>query len=169
MPRSTRGSQEARRRALRSILKRRRVRTQEELVSALQERGHAITQSSLSRDLMSLGARKVDGIYRIGGEADLGEEAAHDYPTLGELQPFVRGLQAAGPHLLVVSTRPGLAQTVALALDSMGMPEVTGTIAGDDTVFVATPTRRAQKNLERRFSLLLGGRASEAEGSGAAN
>ena len=64
-------------------------------------------------------------------------------------------LRPAGPNILVVSTRPGLAQTVALALDSMSMPEVTGTVAGDDTVFVATPSRRAQRSLERRFGRLV--------------
>jgi transcriptional regulator of arginine metabolism len=155
MPRGTRGSQEGRRRALRMLLRRRRTRTQDELVSALRERGFDITQSSLSRDLMFLGARKVDGTYRLGGEADDQEDAAQDYPTLAELQPFVRALRPAGPNILVVSTRPGLAQTVALALDSMSMPEVTGTVAGDDTVFVATPSRRAQRSLERRFGRLV--------------
>ncbi len=105
---------------------------------------------------MYLSARKVDGAYRIVSDAEAGEEGGQKYPTLAELQPFVRALRAAGPNLLVVSTRPGLAQTVALALDSMSMPEVTGTIAGDDTVFVATPSRRAQRSLERRFGHLLG-------------
>ncbi len=156
MPRSSRGSQEARRRALRTLLKRRRIRTQEELASALQERGYGITQSSLSRDLMYLGARKVDGAYRLVGDGEEVDDVGQSYPTLAELQPFVRGAKAAGPHLLVVSTRPGLAQTVALTLDSMSMPEVIGTIAGDDTVFVATPSRRAQRSLERRFAHLMG-------------
>lgn len=156
MTRSTRGGQESRRRTLRLLLRRRRIHTQEELAAALQERGFAITQSSLSRDLMYLSARKVDGAYRIVSDAEAGEEGGQKYPTLAELQPFVRALRAAGPNLLVVSTRPGLAQTVALALDSMSMPEVTGTIAGDDTVFVATPSRRAQRSLERRFGHLLG-------------
>jgi transcriptional regulator of arginine metabolism len=155
MPRGTRGSQEGRRRALRMLLRRRRTRTQDELVAALRERGFDITQSSLSRDLMFLGARKVDGTYRLGTEADEQEDAGQDYPTLAELQPFVRALRPAGPNILVVSTRPGLAQTVALALDSMSMPEVTGTVAGDDTVFVATPSRRAQRSLERRFGRLV--------------
>jgi transcriptional regulator of arginine metabolism len=138
------------------LLRRRRIRTQEELVEVLQERGFEITQSSLSRDLMHLGARKLDGTYRLAGEDEEGEDGAHGYPTLAELQPFVRALRPAGPNLLVVCTRPGLAQTVALALDSMNMPEVTGTVAGDDTVFVATPSRRAQRNLERRFGRLIG-------------
>lgn len=155
MPRNSRGTQESRRRALRALLKRRRIRTQEELVDALAEKGFSITQSSLSRDLMELGARKEDGVYKLLEEGETAGASLQDYPTLGELKPFVRGVAAAGPHLLVVSTRPGLAQTVALALDSMSMPEVTGTIAGDDTVFVATPSRRDQRNLERRFGTLM--------------
>jgi transcriptional regulator of arginine metabolism len=137
------------------LLRKRRSRTQSELVAALRERGFDITQSSLSRDLMFLGARKVDGAYRLGGDADAQEDSSQDYPTLAELQPFVRAMRPAGPNILVVSTRPGLAQTVALALDSMSMPEVTGTVAGDDTVFVATPSRRAQRSLERRFGRLV--------------
>ena len=156
MPRNTRGTQDARRRTLRLLLRRRRVHTQEELVAALQERGFAITQSSLSRDLMTVGARKVDGAYRIVSDGDSLDETGQKYPTLAELQPFVRALRPAGPNLLVVATRPGLAQTVALALDSMSMPEVVGTVAGDDTVFVATPSRRSQRSLERRFGRLMG-------------
>ena len=152
MPRNSRGNQDERRRQLRALLRRgRRARTQSDLVEALESRGFAITQSSLSRDLQHLGARKVDGAYRLVGEDEGLEEADDAYPTLSELQPFVRSARAAGPNLLVVSTRPGLAQTVALALDSMSMPELIGTIAGDDTVFVATPDRRSQRNLERRL------------------
>ncbi|MFT7465436.1 MAG: transcriptional regulator of arginine metabolism [Pseudohongiellaceae bacterium] len=155
MPRNSRGTQDARRAALKSILRRRRPRTQQNLVDALEEKGFHITQSSLSRDLMHLGAQKVDGAYKLAAEGDSQEDAGQLYPTLGELRPFVRSVVPAGPNLLVVSTRPGLAQTVALALDSMCMPEVVGTIAGDDIVFVATPQRRAQRGLERRFELLL--------------
>jgi transcriptional regulator of arginine metabolism len=145
------GVHEARRRALRQILRRHRSRTQEELVQALAEDGFRITQSSLSRDLAQIGALKVDGVYRL--ESELGPAGAEDLvsPSLAELQPFVRSLRAAGPHLLVVLTRPGLAQTVALALDSLALPEVVGTVAGDDTVFVATTSGRAQRTLRRRF------------------
>ena len=154
MPRSSRSRQDERRKVLKALLRRRRARTQEGLVEALREKGFEITQSSLSRDLMHLGAHKVDGSYRLGGEDDELEEDEKAYPTLSELQPFVRSVRPAGPNLLVVATRPGLAQTVALALDSMAMPELIGTIAGDDTVFVAMPNRRAQRSLERRFDSL---------------
>jgi transcriptional regulator of arginine metabolism len=151
MPRNSRDRQEARRRALKGILRRRKARTQADLVTALQEKGFEITQSSLSRDLAFLEARKSDGVYRLMSEQESNQEREQLYPTLAELQPFVRSLRPAGPNLLIVSTRPGLAQTVALALDSMSMPEVVGTIAGDDIVFVALPDRRAQRSLERRF------------------
>lgn len=160
MPRSTRGTQDSRRKALKALLRRRRPRTQQDLVRALEEKGFAITQSSLSRDLMHLGARKVDGAYRLVSGEEEEAEAGQAYPTLSELQPFVRSVRPAGPNLLVIATRPGLAQTVALALDSMAMPEVIGTIAGDDIVFVATPQRRAQRSLERRFEHIFEGRDS---------
>lgn len=123
-------------------------------MEALLEKGFEITQSSLSRDLVSIGARKVDGAYRLGGDDDDADEGEPVHPTLTELQPFVRAVQPAGPNLLVITTRPGLAQTVALALDSMALPELIGTVAGDDTVFVAMPSRRAQRSLERRFDAL---------------
>lgn len=157
MPASSRGTQESRRRALKSILRRRRPRTQQDLVDALLDRGFDITQSSLSRDLASLGAHKVDGVYQLVAEGDSIDDTGEAYPTLGELQPFVRWVKPAGANLLVISTRPGLAQTVALALDSMAMPEVVGTIAGDDIVFVATPQRTAQRGLERRFERIFQG------------
>lgn len=158
MPRNTRGNQESRRKALKSLLRRKRPSTQQDLVEALEAKGFHITQSSLSRDLQFLGARKVDGIYALGSEEDDDGQTGLAYPTLAELEPFVRGVRSAGPNLLVVATRSGLAQTVALALDSMAMPEVVGTIAGDDIVFVATPSRGTQRRLEDRFDRLFPGR-----------
>jgi len=158
MPRNSRGNQEARRKVLKHLIRRRRLSTQQDLVGALEEKGYAITQSSLSRDLQFLGARKIDGVYRVLSEAEVGEQTGQDYPSLTELEPFVRAVRAAGPNLLVVATASGLAQTVALALDSMSMPEVVGTIAGDDIVFVATPSRAAQRLLQDRFAFIFPGR-----------
>ena len=149
------GTRDERRRALRALLKRRRVRTQSEISEYLGHRGFDITQSSLSRDLVSIGARKLNGAYRLVDEDAAGGDGSPHYPSLEQLRPFVVELKAAGPNILVVTTRPGLAQTVALALDSMGMPEVIGTVAGDDTVFVATPNRRGQRALEKRFGSVL--------------
>lgn len=155
MPRRVGGARDERRRALRALLKRRRVRTQSEISDYLGQRGFDITQSSLSRDLVSIGARKLNGAYRLVDEENDGTEGTPHYPSLEQLKPFVVDLKTAGPNILVVTTRPGLAQTVALALDSMGMPEVIGTVAGDDTVFVATPNRRGQRALEKRFGHIL--------------
>jgi len=155
MGRRTGGTRDERRRALRALLKRRRVRTQSEISEYLGQRGFDITQSSLSRDLVSIGARKLNGAYRLVDEDGSGGDGSPHYPSLEQLRPFVVDLKQAGPNILVVTTRPGLAQTVALALDSMGMPEVIGTVAGDDTVFVATPNRRGQQALEKRFGHVL--------------
>ena len=90
MVQAGRGTQDARRKALKSILRRRRPKTQQDLVEALESRGFSITQSSLSRDLASLGARKVDGAYRLPGDDEGIDEPGQAYPTLFELRPFVR-------------------------------------------------------------------------------
>ena len=60
---------------------------------------------------------------------------------------LVRGMQPAGPNLLVIRTGAGAAQRVALALDRSGWPEMVGNIGGDDTVFVATDSAASQKIL----------------------
>ena len=124
MPRNTRGTQDARRRTLRLLLRRRRVHTQEELVAALQERGFAITQSSLSRDLMTVGARKVDGAYRIVSDGETPDETGQKYPTLTELQPFVRALRPAGPNLLgeiTISERVPFAEGARTGVEVFGV------------------------------------------------
>jgi transcriptional regulator of arginine metabolism len=138
-----------RQRAIRDLLRRGAVRSQEELVARLGRRGIAATQSSVSRDLRELGAIKLRGRYRMpappAAASDLLLEAAH----------FVRGLRPAGPHLTVVLTTVGAAQTVGLAIDRAGWPEVAGTVAGDDTVFVASPSGADQKRFHRRLLAVL--------------
>ena len=72
-----------------------------------------------------------------------------------ELPDFVvellRGMQPAGPNLLVIRTAIGAAQRVALALDRCGWSEIVGTVAGDDTVFTATANGRHQRQLLSRL------------------
>jgi transcriptional regulator of arginine metabolism len=64
---------------------------------------------------------------------------------------FVRGVATAGDSLTVVRTTAGAAQSVAIAIDKADWPEVVGTISGDDTIFVATDTARAQAQLVARL------------------
>ena len=67
---------------------------------------------------------------------------------------FVHGARTAGPNLIVLETAVGTAQTVAIAIDRAGWPEVVGTLAGDDTIFVATANARDQQRFLRHLDLL---------------
>jgi transcriptional regulator of arginine metabolism len=118
-----------RRQAVAAILRQSRVGTQEELLSRLAAAGERATQATLSRDLARLGARRVSRP----------EGAFYELPAAGGL-PVLRELISgisANASLVVVRTQPGSASAVARAIDLAGLREVLGTIAGDDTVFVA--------------------------------
>lgn len=146
-----------RQRVLRSLLGRAEgrgqgVRSQAELVELLDREGIAATQSSVSRDLRELGAAKVGGRYVL--PAPPGQAAPRQ---LAEAAAFVRAIRRAGPHLTVVGTAVGAAQAVAVALDRAAWPEVAGTLAGDDTLFIATAGGRQQGAVIRRLEAVMRG------------
>ncbi len=100
----------------------------------------------------------IGGRYVLPGEPRGGGEPESRSPDLAEVARFLRAAKPAGPHLTVVFTIPGAAQSVGLAIDRAGWPELVGTMAGDDTVFVATAARRATRNASlRRLERLAGG------------
>ncbi|MEJ2513693.1 MAG: arginine repressor [Gammaproteobacteria bacterium] len=138
--------QQARRKAILKLLRQHRVSRQEELVRLLEDAGFPATQSSVSRDLRDLGVAKVGERY-VAPPATAPAEAGFR-PLAG----FVAGWSAAGPHLTVIRTATGAAQSVAVALDEAGWQEVVGTISGDDTIFVATASARAQQVLLNRLN-----------------
>ena len=117
------------------------VATQNDLVRALKKRGIAATQVSISRDVAELGLIKAAGAYRPATAAN----GAHDAEM--PLRTFVRRVVAAGPNLTVVRCDAGSAPRVGLALDGLSQPGLVGTLAGDDTVFVASDSAAAQKRL----------------------
>ncbi len=117
------------------------IATQNELVRALKKRGIDATQVSISRDVAELGLLKTAAGYK----AATAENGAHD-PEL-PLRTFVRKVVAAGPNLTVVRCDTGTAPRVGLILDGLNLPGLAGTLAGDDTVFVATESAAAQKKL----------------------
>jgi transcriptional regulator of arginine metabolism len=156
----------ARQTELIALLRDRRIARQDELVSALAERGHFATQSSVSRDLRELGVVKVRGRYIAPGPstvvahpaeavvvADAGSSEAPTDLLLDTLH-YVRDTRTAGPNLTLVMTAIGAAQTVAIALDRCGWPEIVGTLAGDDTIFVATEGVRDQSVFLKHFDRL---------------
>ncbi len=113
-----------------------RIASQEELVARLVRAGVPATQATVSRDLDELGAVRVrrGGAvhYRLPEQLESGD-AGRLNRLLAE---WVTDIVAAG-NLVVMRTPPGSANLVANALDAAGLDEVAGTIAGDDTIFVA--------------------------------
>ena len=140
MPNSSE-EQSLRRDAIRQLLTRAPVDTQQTLVDELTERGLNVTQSSVSRDLKELGAIKTNRGYELPGTDSSDED---ELPGVAE---FLRGISPAGPNLTVIKTAIGAAQRVALALDRSNWPEMIGNIGGDDTVFVASDSATSQKIL----------------------
>ncbi len=147
-----RTSPQRRREAAARLLRRGRIGTQEALLAALRREGYRATQATLSRDLARLGARRLSrpeggAIYELADEdADAG---------LGALRGLVGSVTANG-SLVVVRTRPGSAPAVARAIDLRRLDGVLGTIAGDDTIFVAPARERGGRALATRLGGLLG-------------
>ena len=138
--------QAARRQAILEILKSAPISRQGDLVERLRTLGHDATQSSVSRDLKDLGVAKVGDRYLAPQNVrEPGMEA------FDKLAGFVQGFVNAGPNLTIVRTSVGAAQSVAVALDSVGWPEILGTISGDDTIFIATGGSRHQVTLLSRL------------------
>ena len=147
-----------RQQAIRDLLDQRPIRTQQELVAALHERGFRATQATVSRDVAELGlvkrgARGVQA-YALPSRAEEREQTGedrlakllHDLPV--ELKPA--GL------LLVVRTVPGSAHAIAASLDRCRWSEVVGSIAGDDTLFLAFADRAALQRVRQRLARLAG-------------
>ncbi|MBV8974761.1 MAG: hypothetical protein JOY74_06535 [Sinobacteraceae bacterium] len=138
-----------RRGAIVRLLREGQVRRQEDLVRLLKRAGHIVTQSSISRDLRDLGVLKAGGRYVLPAE-----EVARTNGDFGTLAQFVRQLRPAGPTITVLRTTIGAAQSVAVAIDRAAWPEVAGTLSGDDTIFIATASARAQEKLIERLRTL---------------
>ncbi len=140
-----------RRQAVVRILRSGVVHRQEDLVRLLRAEGYDVTQSSISRDLRDLGVLKASGRYVLPPD-----EVTRTQGDFAMLAQFVRGMKRAGPSLTVLRTTIGAAQSVAVAIDRAEWPEVSGTLSGDDTIFIATASRRAQDQLSERLRALFG-------------
>ena len=128
------------------------IANQDELRRTLNHLGVRVTQATLSRDLREL--QLVKTTARLSGSC-LGTEEPAALPTLARaLRQFLRDIRPA-QNLLVLKTPPGGAQPLAAAVDAEKWKEVAGTLAGDDTVLIITPSRSARGNLQKRLEDLL--------------
>ena len=147
----------ARRNAIVEILRKEHVGTQEELRELVLARGFDVTQATLSRDLQKLRARRVslpDGgsAYEADGfAAKTGDESE----KLAAMHELVTGIRE-GAAMVVMQTSPGAAPAIAALIDRARMPEIIGTLAGDDTIFIVpekkTKAVKLKKKLEQLFS-----------------
>ena len=150
------GDTRARREAIRVLIRSRAIATQEELRQLLHDQGYDVTQATLSRDLARLGARRASKPH--GGTA----YELSDLPvsgSAGELLAGVREMVTAireNGSLVVITTHAGAASAVALAIDLARLPESLGTIAGDDTIFLAPYHSRQARPVARRLRGLFG-------------
>jgi transcriptional regulator of arginine metabolism len=142
-----------RQRAILELLERGPVPSQEDLQRILNRRGFDVGQATLSRDIRDLGLVKSSEGYAVA-QGDSSSEAA--LPPVSRLvREFVLSTRTA-QNLLVIKTSVGSAQPVAAALDGEDWEEAVGTIAGDDTILMVCPDRRAAKRLEGRIQGMLG-------------
>ena len=159
------GTARRRREAIRRLLRERAVRSQTELGRLLRSEGLTAAQPTLSRDVHELGLVKGSDGYRLpdapapAAAAEASSVGARRLENLRRLiRQFVLSVEPAG-SLVVLRTPPADAQPVALAIDGASLESVVGTIAGDDTIFLATRSEADARELSRqiRMSLRPGG------------
>lgn len=151
-----------RREAILQLVHERPVGSQEEMQKLLNQRGFEVTQPTLSRDLQALGIVKAPSGYFAPDTllslpvpaASLGVPAKREEKLNQALREFAASMAPAG-SLVVLRTPSAGAQPLARAIDEAALPEVAGTLAGDDTVFVAAKSGAAARKIIRRFSDVL--------------
>jgi transcriptional regulator of arginine metabolism len=130
---------EKRQQTIRNLIRAKNIGSQNELTEILSKDGFYVTQSSVSRDLDELGIVKVNGFYAL-------PKVSSDIRKYGLLS-----LETAGEALVVAKCEPGLASAVAVRIDNDKIAEIVGTIAGDDTIFIAVKDAKAQKAVIKKI------------------
>jgi len=130
-----------------NLIKAKPVGTQEDLRALLERAGVPATQSSVSRDLEELGVVKHHGHYTLPR-------------TNGGAARGLVSLDQAGDSLVIARTIPGLASAVAVEIDAAAIPEIVGTIAGEDTIFIAVRDAKSQRVAVKEIWKIFGGNES---------
>ena len=128
----------ARQKHILNLIRAKRIGTQEELRAHLERSGMAATQSSVSRDLEELGVVKHHGFYAL----------PH---ANGDSARGLVSLEVAGDVLVVARCLPGRASSVAVEIDDAAITEIVGTLAGEDTIFVATRDSKSQRTAIKKI------------------
>ena len=136
---------------IREIITNNDIETQDELVDALKKAGYNVTQATVSRDIKELHLVKVpmvDGRYKYSLPADR---------RFNPLQKLKRVLADSfvsidyADHFVVMKTLPGNANAIGALIDQLDMPEIMGTICGDDTILIICRNKKCSKAVSERF------------------
>lgn len=136
-----------RKQALVELLKTKTLTNQSEVVSAMRANGIEVTQPSISRDFRELGVVKLGGRYVIASAVQAQVVASAE--TNLEL---IYSAQAVGDNLIIVKTPAAAGSIVASEIDARGFPGVVGTVAGDDTIFIAMIDKEKQQSLIKELT-----------------
>ncbi len=130
---------ERRQRKIRELVESGNISSQSDLTALLSKAGFTVNQSSVSRDLDEIGVIKSHGFYALP-KADRG------------LQNFgLSSLETAGENLIVAKCEAGLASAMCVRIDNTKMAEIVGTIAGEDTIFIAVKNAKSQKAVMKKI------------------
>ena len=137
---------------IRQLVDRESVTSQEQLRTRLLDRGIDVTQATLSRDIRELGLvkRTADGAYRSVGTVGNGSSAEAETVLADATAEQLRHHEVVG-NMIVLRTDPGQAQGLAIAIDRAQVPDVAGTIAGDDTILVICRSPEGAHDVAQRF------------------
>lgn len=141
--------------AIREILNSERISTQEELCDELRNRGYDITQATVSRDIKELSLVKIpdEKGYRYAWPETQGPKSSHM-----RMKRIFRDSVVAYNHsenIIVIKTLPGAAQSIGSLIDSLDNPNILGTVAGDDTIFLVVKPITAIETVLNVFRELL--------------
>ena len=141
-----------RRRAIAELLRADRLASQDELAERLSQAGFAVTQATVSRDLDHLGAVKIrrGGTVAYALPEEIGAAGIAGPRLEAIVGEWARSIEPVG-NLIVIRTPPGSAHLVGVAFDRAELPEVAGTICGDDTLFIAVRDPAMAKALATRL------------------
>lgn len=126
-----------------NLIRAKRIGTQEELRAELERSGVPATQSSVSRDLDELGVVKHHGFYALP-------------QANGDAARGLVSLDIAGDVLVIAKCLPGRASAVAVEIDDAAIVEIVGTLAGEDTIFIATHDQKSQRAVMKRIWEMFG-------------
>lgn len=137
---------------IKELIRTHRIESQESLLSLLEKEHFNVTQATLSRDLKYLRVSKISDGWS-GYYYSLPTDESPPKVEQGYIQDVRRGIVSLefSYNIGVIKTLPGHADSVALALDKLNLPEILGTVAGDDTIFVILREGMTKEDLTTSF------------------